>query len=297
LLAAQAADAIDDFRQENRRLVQSLRAIGPDVAEMLALQTEGGSRGTGEAAFLQTLEKSVAEVGKVTTRLRDADSRSHALGAETATTVKGLGHRLQIIHQVTNEVHNMAWNTDLRCYHMGREGNGLARVAAEIRSFVSTLETISKLVASAVGRLNEAAQSIAAQSENQQATGETLGQSLETIREGARRISENLSNLDGDAGLVAKILSEAADAVDCEATFADSLDAIAQEFSRIARPATDLDAETSALAQGLLVPIAKLYTMAKERAIHQRFAPTDAGAGVTENASPPLEDDDDDGLF
>lgn len=295
LLSAQACEAIEDFRHESQRLVESLRAIVPEVVAMLALQNAGGPHAEGEAAFLDTLERSVAEVGKVTTGLRDADSRSHALGRETEITVKRLGDRLQIIHQVTSEVDNMAWNTDLRCYRMGREGNGLARIAAEIRSFVSTLTSISALVGSDVGRLNEAALAIA-QSRSERVEGETLEQSLATIRDGAQRMRENLSHLEGDAGLVAKILDNAVDAVDCEATFKEQLDAIIAQFLTIARPLPDPETDLMVSAQPLLGQIAQLYTMAKERAIHQRFASL-GGAANTTDAPAQIDEDLDDGLF
>lgn len=294
LLAAQASDAIDEFRQANIRLVHSLRAIVPDVVEMLALQNDGGQT-TGEAAFLETLESRVAEVGKVTTGLRDADARSHALGRETALTVERLGARLKVIHHVTGEVHNMAWNTDLRCYRIGREGNGLARIAAEIRSFVGTLESISALVESDIGRLEQAAHAIG-HAQSEAAEEETLEQSLETIRNGARRMRETQADLKNDAASVAEVLDAAVDAVDCEATFAGSLDAILDQFLTIAQPLAEDDRDLVGPAQTLLDQIAGLYTMAQERTVHQRYAPRgDLAACASDTVD--LDDDEDDGLF
>ncbi|WP_404373675.1 hypothetical protein AB5I39_08490 [Sphingomonas sp. MMS24-J45] len=296
LLSAQTSDAIADFRLENQRLVDSLREIVPDVVDMLALHGDGGANTNGDAAFLETLEQRVAEVGKVTTGLRDADVRSHMLGQETAATVERLGQRLKIIHQVTNEVHNMAWNTDLRCYRIGRDGNGLARIAAEIRSFVGTLESISAQVAADVGRLETASRAIG-RSQSDSGEEETLEQSLATIQNGARRMRENLSDFKDGAALVATILDEAVNAVDCETTFAASLDEIGERFQMIAQPQPEIEAELSEPAQALLNQIANLYTMAKERSVHHRFAPNSETIMTGGNPGSDDDDDEDDGLF
>ncbi|EIZ80628.1 methyl-accepting chemotaxis protein [Novosphingobium sp. Rr 2-17] len=295
LLTAQLDETINDFRHENQRLVESLRAIGPDVAIMLAMQGDGGSHANGDAAFLDTLENSVAEVSKVTTGLRDADSRSHGLGSDTAMTVERLGQRLQVIHQVTGEVHNMAWNTDLRCYRMGREGNGLARVATEIRNFVRMLESISERVAFEVGKLNESALAIAG-STSKHVTGETLEQSLATIRDGALRMRENLSHLEADASLIGSILDDSAVAVDCEKHFAKDLEIISRHFCSLSLPMLSDEAEPAIHAAPLLDSMAQLYTMDKERVIHKKFSHSMDELGNAD-ADPQLDDDLDDGLF
>lgn len=295
LLAAQLGETIDDFRHENQRLVESLRAIGPDVATMLAMQGDGGSHADGDAAFLDTLEHSVAEVSKVTTGLRDADSRSHALGSDTAMAVERLGHRLQVIHRVTGEVHNMAWNTDLRCYRMGREGNGLARIATEIRNFVGMLESISARIACDVGQLNASALAIAG-STSERVTGETLEQSLATIRDGALRMRENLSHLEADASLIASTLDEASVVVDCEKHFNKDLEAITRHFSSASLPLSEDDVGNEKHATPLLASMANIYTMAKERVIHQRMCHS-MDESVMADAGPQIDDDMDDGLF
>ncbi|WP_373928803.1 hypothetical protein QTN93_02180 [Sphingomonas aerolata] len=160
MLAAQVADAAADLQKESRLLGGNFRAIATQVATMVAPHESSGVERTSDGAFLQLLEQSVADVDAVTAQLRDADMRSTQLGSEASSTVRRLGERLTTIHRVTSGVRIMAWNSDLRSFRMGREGDGLARIATEIRCAVNTLEAVSASIASAFEQLSDAADAI-----------------------------------------------------------------------------------------------------------------------------------------
>ncbi|WP_313539377.1 hypothetical protein [Sphingomonas sp.] len=145
LLAAQAGDTISDFQRESLRLADNLSGIAPDTAALLQIKAEGAQvqPGQDKAAFLAGIEQSVAEVHSVTIKLRDADARAQRLGASTSASAERLAARLRIVHRVNDDVHLMAWNTDLRCHRLGDEGKALAMVASEIRGFATTLANVS----------------------------------------------------------------------------------------------------------------------------------------------------------
>nr|WP_246425990.1 hypothetical protein [Sphingomonas kyeonggiensis] len=295
LLAAQAFETVTDFKRETRLLSQSLHDIRPNTVALLELKdTEGSDGGQHEGSFLNVLERSVVEVESVTGQLREADARSQQLGNATSETARNLGERLKNVHRVKKDVEHMAWNTDLRCYRMGNEGRSLAVIASEIRGFSATLERISAEIGGSFQQIAGAAETIVDPQSDSEA-GQSLGESLECIREGGRKMRDGLSGLDDDASQIADILREATEKVDCEEV-SEMLASLAAQLSAFARPQTEFADETALLLSELLAVLAGSYTMASERVIHKQFAVTEepeAEVSVTFDA----DEDDDDGLF
>ncbi|WP_448663891.1 hypothetical protein ACG3SL_04220 [Sphingomonas sp. CJ20] len=291
LLAAQAADTARDFQREAGLLMQSLHGIAPRAAELLEFRQGGDAGGTeSEAAFLAGLEKSVAEAENVTGRLREADAHAQRLGSATSTTAEHLGARLRNVHRVKNDVQHMAWNTDLRCYRMGDAGRGLAVIASEIRGFAVMLEEISDRIGTLFEQLTAAAGAIRGQ-EDAEVT-QSLADSLECIRAGGQRMREGMAGLGDDASVIADMLRNTTEAVDCDAVgraMADHAELLAGFGA-----AQDVIPEAAQPAMAALFDtILRSYTMAREREVHRDYVPgTDMG--VAEVAD---DDDDDDGLF
>jgi len=295
LLAAQVADATQDFQHQSRLLATSFQSIGTQLAAMLSLSGEGAAERGSDAAFLEVLEQSVAEVDSVTARLRDADIRSTRLGAEASVTVERLGQRLTTIYRVTNDVQIMAWNTDLRSFRMGRAGDGLARIAAEIRGLVKTLESVSGSVATAFGRLNAAADAISSEPDGETSQGSTLEAALDVIRAGAQLTREGMSELDQNAVMIRDLVTEMIGAVECEAVFSDPLLDIIGRFEGWATRYAQTDAVLTEQASRVFDEINRTYTMSSERQVHGRIVPGPSGQdGPTEGTTDVV---DCDGLF
>ncbi|WP_241213441.1 hypothetical protein [Sphingomonas sp. ABOLE] len=298
LLAAQAADAIADFHRDSLRLAENLTGIAPSTAALLEIKAEGAKAQAGDdkAAFLAALEQSVADVRAVTTKLRDADARAQRLGASTSASAERLAARLRIVHRVNEDVHLMAWNTDLRCYRLGDEGKALAMVASEIRGFATTLATVSGGIRASVETLVAA---VSALRDPDAVPGvdpaEALAASLACIHDGAVRMRAGMDGLEAHAASVTGIIDTTSRTIDCEADFGALLRQAAEQLALLGVPCDMPDEATAALLAPLLDQLARAYTMASERQVHQRFAITPPD-GV-----PPSPDkdgrDDDDGLF
>lgn len=302
LLAAQAADTIDGFQAESRRLAESLRGIAPSANALLDIQAEGdraAPAGEDRGAFLVALERSVAEVGSVTAKLRDADLRAQQLGGSTSDTAERLAGRLRKIHRVNHDVHLMAWNTDLRCHRLGDEGKALAMVASEIRGFANTLATISGAIRTSVEELVGAVTALRDPDAEQGGDpAEALTSSLACIHEGAQRMRNGMAGLSADATAVTRILETTTSQVDCEAEFGEALRNVVVQLGLLAAPSEEPEPEAAAILAEMLGQMARSYTMASERDVHRRFALAGPD-GETQAAPPPAddEDDDDDGLF
>ena len=296
MLAAQVADAAADLQKESRLLGGNFRAIATQVATMVAPHESSGVERTSDGAFLQLLEQSVADVDAVTAQLRDADMRSTQLGSEASATVRRLGDRLTTIHRVTSGVRIMAWNSDLRSFRMGREGDGLARIATEIRCAVNTLEAVSASIASAFEQLSDAADAIGSPPDGDEATAGSLPEALAVIRAGALLTRQGMSGLDRDAGAIHDIVAAMTSTLDCETAFAEPLARINAKLDALAMPLVEASQSISATGEQLFHAINALYTMARERQVHARFSPSQ-DQPEAEVAAMSEETDDCDGLF
>ncbi|MES3092548.1 hypothetical protein O6027_10615 [Sphingomonas aerolata] len=296
MLAAQVADAAADLQKESRLLGGNFRAIATQVATMVAPHESSGVERTSDGAFLQLLEQSVADVDAVTAQLRDADMRSTQLGSEASSTVRRLGERLTTIHRVTSGVRIMAWNSDLRSFRMGREGDGLARIATEIRCAVNTLEAVSASIASAFEQLSDAADAIGSPPDGNEATAGSLPEALAVIRAGALLTRQGMSGLDRDAGAIHDIVAAMTSTLDCETAFAEPLARINAKLDALAMPLVEASQSISATGEQLFHAINALYTMARERQVHARFSPSQ-DQPEAEVAALSEEADDCDGLF
>lgn len=300
LLAAQAADTTDEFRQQAGLLAQTLRDVGPNASALIALtgdRTPTGDEGT-RAGPLEMLEKSIDEVRTLAERLHDADTISDRIGGATLTTAKALATRLTIIQRVTLDVQQMAWNTDLRSRRLGDAGRGLGAVATEIRNFSRELESFSDDIAAVAKAISISAAAMqgAESGAEQSNVSDVLDVSLLCVREGAQAVREGLSGLDRDAAELSDFLRKTMDDVDCEAEFGAALLIASAELSSLATIIETLSEAPSELAERL-ARIAATYTMAREREVHRLFAPD---LGATESGSGPVadeSDDEDDGLF
>jgi hypothetical protein len=268
LLAAQAADATEDFRREARVLTESLHGIAPDAARLLALREEGGPGDGG--AFLLHLERDIAEVASVTAQLRDADAQTDRLGQATSDIAASLALRLKAVRRVQSDVEQMAWNTGLRCRRMGEDGLALAAIATEIRAFSTHLEVVAGRVGQNFEGLETAAGAIrAGHGEDERGdAGRSLADALASIRAGGERARASLAGLDGDTSAMIAVLRKSSERVDCEAELGGLL---AGASARLAECGREAD-EVAGPLEELLGLIAGRYTMAREREVHRRFA-------------------------
>ncbi|GAA4033788.1 chemotaxis protein [Sphingomonas rosea] len=296
MLEAQGEETLADFRRECGRMLEGQQALAGEIAALLALQ-EGDGKTRSSSDLLHALERGVAAIGVFTERLQEADGCSQALGAQTAQTVVRLSERLSLVHQVTADVDNMAWNTDVRCFRMGQEGVGLAQIAREIRAFVGTLEAICTRVDAGVATLTEAAAGLAGGAASEAEGEVTLAQSLAIISEGARRSDEGIARLDRQAASAAAAVGGAVETVGRLDSFSAALETALGGLRSVQGRFAGVTAEANAEAQAVLDQIAPIYTMASERQLHRRFAAPDE-VGEAESAPPPPDaQDEDDGLF
>lgn len=304
LLAAQAADTVQDFHRETDRLTDSLRGIAPDAERLADMQQGGedgneGGRGGDIQRLLHRLEQDISEIASVTRQLCAAEADSAKLGQATSEAAESLFDRLKAVNRIQKDVEQMAWNTALQCRGLGSDGRGLAVISEEIQTFSRHLAGVWAMVSHSFDRIDAASRAIEAPGAADAAEGSDIGdmlvQSLDAIRGGSARMVESLSGVDREAMQIGTMLRDTTDGIGREAGIGPALSDAAERLASLAQAGGGVCEE--ALPQSVatvMAAIAARYTMGRERDIHRAFVP---GAEV-EAADGTREDDlFDDGLF
>jgi hypothetical protein len=302
LLAAQAADTVEDFHRETDRLTDSLRGIAPD-AERLADMQQGGEDGRGGdiQRLLHRLEQDIGEIASVTRQLCAAEADSAKLGQATSDAAESLFDRLKAVNRIQKDVEQMAWNTALQCRGLGADGRGLAVISEEIQTFSRHLAGVWALVSHSFDRIDVASRAIetprTADAQDGPDIGDMLMQSLDAIRGGSARMVESLSGVDREAMQIGTMLRDTTDGIGYETGIGPALSVAAEQLASLAE-ATDGASEDGLppSVATVMAAIAARYTMGRERDIHRAFVP---GAEEQANEQAAVEEDDlfDDGLF
>lgn len=298
LAAAHLRETAADFERETGRLLESLKGLGREASRLLALIDEQG--GDSGHSFLVRLETGIAEGERITAQLSHADARSREMVGVVSGTVDALSVRFAHLERVRQDVQDIATNTRLLCRRYGLIGRAVAVVAAEIDACADRLAKASLRVKGPIGALRDFRQTMAGgdTSGTERDMGEVLARALSTVREGCAQSERSVTEGREGAEALVKMLRSAGRGLTEEFTLGDTLGRIADDLE-IRAPALPIPDDAAALLHDLLPRIARTYTMASERVLHDAFLlPGMEPVSVTPAASGSADvDDDDDGLF
>ncbi|SEM56801.1 hypothetical protein SAMN05192583_0664 [Sphingomonas gellani] len=298
LFATQLIEAAQQFEDQAGLLIASLDAIGPDARQLLMLRTNGAA--AEGRTFLRRLEESIASVEAVTAQLGDADRQTGAIVSMIADTVDELTRRLAEIRGVQLDVQQMAINIGLRCRRMEAIGKPVTVIAKEIRGQSGALDATTEAIGREMATLASVAHSIrTAAGEQGVDVQQALASSIESVLASAIRTEQAIDSAGDDADRVVDMLNSTATELREELCLSGTMSAMGDALHAMMPPAQAEPPEGVLAMLNMLLPqIGKLYTMASEREVHQRFLLPGMQA-VHEEPAAGSEDDDlfDDGLF
>lgn len=298
LFATQLSEAADEFGAQAGLLIEALQGIAPDAKRLLSLR-EDSAAADGDVV-LSRIERSIAEIELVTSQLGHADRETNAIVAMIADTVDELTERLQEIRDVQFDVQQMAINIGLRCRRMEEIGKPVTVIAKEIRNRSSKLDACTVGIANEMKMLGMVATLTRAGNDETLDFGKALARSLAAIRSSAAYARDAMSSAGADATRVVETLDRTTNELACELGLSGTIHAIGNRLEALIPPAGDEPPEGARAMLDLLLPqIGKLYTMASEREVHQRFLLPGMTPIHSEEAASASGDDDlfDDGLF
>lgn len=298
LFAAQLTEAADEFASQAGLLINSLQGIVPEATRLLSLRDH--SAAAEGHIVLSQVERSIAEIELVTSQLGQADRETNAIVEMIGETVDELTQRLEEIREVQFDVRQMSINIGLRCRQLKQVGQPVTVIAKEIRDRSSTVDALAVGIEKEMNTLGTVATMMRNGDGETMNVGEALARSLSLIRSGAAHARQAISKAGDDAVRVVETLDRTTGELSRELGLGETMKGIAHALHGLAPEGGTTPPEgASAMLELLLPQIGKLYTMASEREIHQRFLLPGMAPAYPDGQGSAADDDDllDDGLF
>lgn len=307
LLLAQLVSSAQEFRTETQALVRSLRGLVPEADRLIALSKGGGSE-DGQV-FLRRLEAGIAEASKMIAQLQLADTQAAETLRVIVDTVDDLSGRAAAMRILRIEVQQMAINIGLKCRRVEAIGRPVAVIANEIRASSDALDqTIKQITAESaeLGAVSMRMRQHADTHDGQSSDG--LAISLSAIREGAKRTEEAMAVSERMASGLLGALRTTTDELEESLDLGTALEQI-EELLKLeigSQGPISLDGRDDQVVRAVMDRMARSYTMASERHVHDGYLLPGMARLIGDKPAPsighggPAEDDDalfDDALF
>lgn len=305
LLLAHVVATGQQFRRETRSLVASLRGLVPEADRLIAL-SRGSSDEQGHV-FLRNLEAGIAEANAMITQLRKADDQAAETLRIIVNTVDDLSGRAAAMRILRIEVQQMAINIGLRCRRVESISRPVAVIADEIRAHSDALHLTIQQITTEAEDLNTISMRMRELAESHDAQGgDGLSQSLNAIREGAQRTEHAMAVSESKASGLLGALRSTTDELEESLDLGDALERIEMLLTAELGPEGALDDRPDHPVRTIMERMARSYTMASERVVHDQFLLPGMASLIVVSTAPsnggasPADDDDalfDDALF
>ncbi|MFN3521875.1 MAG: hypothetical protein ACK4YQ_06475 [Phenylobacterium sp.] len=309
LLAAQLAATAEDFERDVARIGANMAGMAGDAAEILRLRDLAfGRQGADGQSFLKRMESYVGQALGLVDRLAQADVAALELGRSAAAAAGDLTAKVTNLQSIKTDVQQMALNATLKCARIGDPGKPLAVIAVELRHHAGHMETSSQQALEALDGMAAEAAGLAGdggiEPEAAPGAGAALADAVDRLRSVGASVEADLVELARQGEAVVDALRRAAARLDFHSEIGAIIRQAAADLAATAgEDAPWIDDVRAPLAE-LLQAIARDYTMASEREVHQamtRGRDLDAAPAAEAPAAKPAaaakEDEFDDVLF
>ncbi|MGC6329410.1 hypothetical protein [Rhizorhabdus sp. FW153] len=296
MLVAQLFDTASDFRRETEVVIGSLRALGPQAGRLLALKDHGGNGDDGQI-FLRRLETGISDAAAMLAQLHCADRQADETLKIIVATVADLSTRVVAIRDLRLDVQQMAINIGLRCRRVESIGRAVTVISNEIRGYSEKLDATIGGITKSADELNMISLRMRDRSDAAGAgAGDELTRSLDAIREGARLTEQAMNSATAEANGILGMLRQTTDELEAGLDLGGIIEGIATTLAAEVGAGEPLSPDVDHPARLVLDEIARTYTMASERRIHDQFR---IGEPITLAAASTMGggDGDDDALF
>ena len=272
LLIAHTEETAADFRRETELLLASLRRLEPETGRLMTLQQRDDGDGDDGRIFLRRLEGGIAEAAAMVAQLQQADRQAEETLRAIVDTVDDLSSRAKHIRELRIDVQQMAINIALKCRRVEAIGRPVTVVANEIRGCSDRLHETCGSISSWVDKLNAVSGRMREQVQAEpDGEGSDLSRSLKAIRESAACTESAMAAAEQKSDGMADMLARTAEALERSIDLGAAINGVATLLADCAGPEAAVSERADHPVRMLLDEMARIYTMASERAIHDRF--------------------------
>ncbi len=269
LLAAQLSDTAEELARESTRIETGLHRIA-DAARMigqLGLRVHGDAT---DGGFLAELEADIRQTAALLHEIDTGNARTCLHVQEVQQTAEVLMSQLTRLQSVQEDLRIVGLNATLKCTRLGQIGRPLAAIAQELRLCSGRFGAQAEPVFQDLRRIGKIGTDLRDQSQHDDRA--KLVQASDAMLAPLRRLDRVQHDLNASLSRLQEEANEVSRLIDA----AVSQFAIHTQLEQTLRAAaTDLASWSSAgtCPSELLDRIASIYTMSREREIHERVAP------------------------
>jgi hypothetical protein len=289
LQSAQLVDAAGNFDRDVRQVTQSLNSLAAEARALRTLRdaTYGAADRNG-GSFIAQLEGQIGEALALFESFETARAEVASVTATVSDATAGLCGHLRTVQSLEADIRIMGLNTTFKCARIGREGLALSIIAQELRGYangfakeagtlmqeVETVAGISGLLTSGI-----AGDQGAVTSEGTRA----MRDSLTTLRQMGQMLDRAMQELELDSDRVVTLLVETVSNLAVQGEIGQVLRDAAGHLAEVTPSGVVNFAELPTPVVQMLESIEGFYTMANERAVHDRVL------GLPARAEPVVE--------
>lgn len=301
LLRAQTEATREEFDRDLQSMMTAVYNLQPPTQRLNALLAgRTGEESGDDGIFLRRLEQGISEAARMTESLVHADRQASLTMNCIVDIVADVAARAKTIGALRVEIQDMAVNVSLKARRAGPTGPPIKVVADEIRQRSEVLDAITDSIGAVENELLDVAERMTKLARQQpESVGSMLSRSLDSIRSSAEQTETSIKLAADITAKILPILGSATQVLETCEEMSTECDAILAEMAGegLCAPKT-IDRADHPLTV-FMEAMARSYTMAEERAVHDRFLlpgmqPLTGGAKVVEAQDEALFDSFDD---
>jgi methyl-accepting chemotaxis protein len=301
LLRAQTEATREEFDRDLQSLVTALYNLQPPTQRLNTLLAgRAGEDSADDEIFLRRLEQGISEAARMTESLVHADRQASLTMNCIVDIVADVAARAKTIGALRVEIQDMAVNVSLKARRAGPTGPPIKVVADEIRQRSEVLDAITDSIGAVENELLDVAERMTQLARQQsESVGSMLSRSLDSIRSSAEKTETSIKLAADITATILPILGSATQVLETCEEMSAQCDAILAEMADEGLCANEAINSADHPLTVFMEAMARSYTMAEERAVHDRFLlpgmqPLGGGAKVAESQDEDLFDSFDD---
>jgi hypothetical protein len=274
LQSAQLVDAAGNFDRDVRQITGSLRSLATEaqVLRKLGDAAYGSAKGGG-GTFLQELEGQIAEALVLFEGFETARAEVANVTAMVSDASASLCGHLRTVRMMEDDIRIMGLNTTFKCARIGREGLALSIIAQELRSYadgfakeagalMGEVETVAGISSSLIGGTDVDRTQVLSDGTR------TMRDSLATLRRMGQGLDLAMVDLERDSHRVEALLTTTVAKLEGQS---DTGQVLREAAGNLGRSGPADFADLPPRVDQMLRLIARGYTMANERVVHDRI--------------------------
>jgi hypothetical protein len=272
LSVAQLESIRSDFSHEACQLLECLELLVPDSRKLLEFSKSNATISE-SGLFIGKIEDAISQTRSLTDQLSDADDEASSILRSVMATVDSIATRVRHVQLVGLKVGNMSVNAHLRCRRHEAISKPVAVIAREIKVQADLIKDRTVAIGGFSERLKELATEISGlKGAGLETVADALNNSLTALRGAAQRTDVGVSQVNVNASALTEKIEQTAADLRESLGLLSQIDTVISDLTLATEPVEpDCAITPEHPLWAIMDRLKDSYTMASERAVHNRF--------------------------